>query len=133
MKSLTFTFAHKLALACILILLLVWAQKVLAVPSLIPESGKIGTGTECDFNTGKIGFVCFKEYIKYLLALVFGFTGIFFLMMIVFSGYQIALGTVTGNKEKGKEMLKGAIVGFIISALSLAIVSFFLAAGSGSL
>lgn len=93
-------------------------------PSLIPASG--GTAG-CNFVTGDISASCIPDYIRYLLQIIFMFIGAFFLLMIIIAGYQIAIGSAIGDKEAGKNRLKMAIVGFIISALSFFIVDFFIA------
>ncbi|PIR48655.1 hypothetical protein COU80_03030 [Candidatus Peregrinibacteria bacterium CG10_big_fil_rev_8_21_14_0_10_55_24] len=98
-------------------------------PSLIPSSGTIGS---CNFLTGDIHASCVVEYLQYLIGLIFMFIGAFFLLMIIVAGYQIAIGSFTGQKEAGFERLRWAIIGFMISALSFAIISFVIGALSGT-
>jgi len=98
-------------------------------PSLIPPAGTISS---CDFQSGRFGAECIIEYLQYIIALVFMFIGAFFLIMIIIAGYQYALGSIVGSKEAGRERLKWAITGFIVSALSFAIISFIVGALSGT-
>ncbi|MCF7844696.1 MAG: hypothetical protein K9M03_02615 [Kiritimatiellales bacterium] len=91
--------------------------------TLIPDN--VGA---CDFKNGDVNAECIKDYIGYLIGVLFALIGAFFFIMILVSGYQIAIGTVVGEKEKGKEKLKWAIVGFIISALAFFIVNLFVSA-----
>ncbi|MBU0767028.1 hypothetical protein KKF55_04610 [Patescibacteria group bacterium] len=91
--------------------------------TLVPDSYE-----SCNFKDGIIHANCIPEYIEYLIKIIFSLIGAFFFVMIIIAGYQIAIGTVVGEKEKGKEKLKWAIFGFVISALSFFIVQFFISA-----
>ena len=93
--------------------------------SLIPEDGAI-PGGDCNLITGDLHATCIPDYLQYLIGVFFTFIGVFFFIMIVFAGYQIALGSAFGDKEAGKNKLKNAIFGFIISALSFFIIKFVL-------
>lgn len=97
-------------------------------PALIPESGKIFGDASCDFTTGEFGFHCFPLYTAYLIQVLFAMTGGFFLTQLLFAGYQIAFGPVTGDKEKGKERIKAAILGISICVLAFLIVDFIASA-----
>lgn len=97
--------------------------------SLIPSSGQVGS---CNFITGGIHAWCIPDYIAYLLGIIFMFIGAIFLLMIVVSGYQIALGSVTGDKESGRKKLVTAIIGFIISAFSFFIIDWVVCTIAGT-
>jgi len=60
------------------------------------------------------------------------FIGAIFFLMIVVSGYQIALGSVTGDKEAGRKKLMTSILGFIISAFSFFIIDWVVCTIAGS-
>lgn len=92
-------------------------------PALIPPDGELG-GSDCSFYTGVFGFHCFPIYVAYLIQTLFGLTGGFFLTNIIFAGFQIAYSPVTGDKDKGKERLRTAILGFAICVLAFLIVDF---------
>ncbi|TSC57625.1 MAG: Uncharacterized protein Greene041619_1053 [Candidatus Peregrinibacteria bacterium Greene0416_19] len=93
-------------------------------PALIPPSGRIGN---CSFITGEFHFPCIPLYLAYLIQLFFGFTGAIFLAQIIWAGYLIAFGAVTGDKEAGKKRLTSAIIGFIVSVLAFVIVDLVVA------
>ena len=119
--------------------LLTLPARVLAqTPSLFPDGGIIsgfgfisGGDIDCDFNTGVIDAECIPVFIAHIIKFIFGFTGAFFLLMIIWSGYQIALGGVTQDKEKGKNRLIFAIVGFIICTLTFFIIDFIVSTVAG--
>lgn len=117
---------HIYTLACGLLCPVV--TYAVAGPTEVPTTLIPDHYQSCDFANGIIGTNCIPEYIGYLIKLLFALIGAFFLLAILFAGYQIAIGTVVGEKEKGKERLKWAIVGFIVSALAFFIVQFFISA-----
>lgn len=96
-------------------------------PSLIPEDGVPG----CDFDTGVIHAECIPMYLSYLIKTIFGLTGAFFLLMIIWSGYQFALKGITQDDTGAKERLKNAITGFIVCALSFFIIDFIISTLAG--
>jgi len=95
--------------------------------TLIPSSGRLGT---CNFRTGTIHADCIPEYIGYLIEILFMLIGAFFFIMILLSGYQIAIGSLAGGEglSAGLQRLKWAILGFMISAFSFFIIAFFISA-----
>ncbi|MDP6527814.1 MAG: hypothetical protein QF858_02955 [Candidatus Pacebacteria bacterium] len=113
----------------IILLLSILAPLSARAQSLIPSSGKVGS---CNFATGGIHAWCIPDYIAYLLGIIFMFIGAIFFLMIVISGYQIALGSVTGDKEGGRKKLITAIIGFIISAFSFFIIDWVVCTIAGT-
>lgn len=106
-----------------LIIALALAAPLLAsAQELIPGSGKIGLA--CNFIDGEFGFECIPLYIAYLVQLVFGASAGFALIEIIKSGYQIAMGGLTGNKEAGKNRLTWALIGLAVCVLSFVIVDY---------
>ena len=92
--------------------------------TLIPDSGTLGAS--CNFITGDMDFGCIPIYVGYLVEVLFAFTGGFALMEIVKSGFQIAAGGLTGDKERGKQRLTWALIGLGVSLLSFAIVDYII-------
>lgn len=76
----------------------------------------------CDFPRGDIQFQCFPNYVAFLVKTVFGFIGTICLLQIMFAGYEIAKGSLEGDKEGGKKRLRNALVGFVFSLLCFAVV-----------
>jgi hypothetical protein len=101
-------------------------QAAHALPSsLIPEEGSIG---ECNFVTGELGFQCVPIFIAYVVEWMFAAIGTWAVIMMVYAGYEIALGgALGGTSDKGKQRLTWAIVGLIASLLSFAILNFVIA------
>ncbi len=97
--------------------------------SLIPKSGQVGS---CNFITGGIHAWCIPDYIAYLLGVIFMFIGAIFLLMIVVSGYKIALSSIGGDKTAGYGTLKMAVLGFIISAFSFFIIDWVVCTIAGT-
>ncbi len=79
---------------------------------------------ECNFTTGRFGADCIPLYIAHLITLIFGLVGIFFIINIMYAGYQIAFGNIpgVGDKEAGKNRLLWSIIGFLVTACSFLIL-----------
>ena len=82
----------------------------------------------CEFVTGRFSAACIPNFIAHLIQIVFGLVGIFFLLNIMYAGYQIAIGGVPGigDREKGKNRLTWSIIGFIVTACSFLIMDMVL-------
>lgn len=86
----------------------------------------IGPGVPCadKFTSGQITADCIPQYIAYLIQQVFALTGALCLIMLIVGGYQWALGSIAGGKDKAKATLLWAITGMILSTLSFFIIDF---------
>ncbi len=84
-------------------------QVLLAAPSVLDPN--IG----CDFGTGKLSSACIPMFIGHLVQIIFGGIGMFFILNVMFAGYQLAYGSVTGDKGAGKDRLQWSIIGLIVS------------------
>lgn len=79
----------------------------------------------CSFDTGQINAGCVPAFLAHIIQFVFGLSGAFAVIMIVISGYQIALAKVFNrDRSEGFTRLRVAIVGFILCACSWFIVDF---------
>ncbi len=81
-------------------------------------------------TTGKISVQCIPAFLAHIAKVIFGMTGGFALLMIMFAGYKIALGALTGDREGGKQQLKWAIIGFLVCAFCFFIIDFFIRAAT---
>lgn len=88
-------------------------------PELIPASGNLGPG--CDFITGDLHFHCVPLYLAYLIKLVFGATGGFFMIQMIRGGFELAFSGF-GDRETAKNRIKNAIMGLAVCILSFLIV-----------
>jgi len=89
-------------------------------PHLIPTSGTIGG---CSFITGQFTWGCIPLYIGYLIQTVFSFIGTLCLIQIIWAGYEMAIGSVSGDKEAGKNRLQRALMGLAFSLFVYLIVN----------
>jgi hypothetical protein len=95
-------------------------------PSIITED------SGCDFVTGQIEASCVPEFIAHVIQTVFTFTGGICFILILISGYRLLVSVVTGgDKTQGMEMLRWAVVGFVVSALTFFIIDFVISSIAG--
>lgn len=91
-----------------------------ALPALI-TNGIAG----CDFQTGQLTVYCIPNFIAHVIQIVFSLLGLFFLLNVMFAGYEIAMGSATGSgKEAGIRRLQWAIIGFSVSVCAFLIIDF---------
>jgi len=104
-------------------------EQVIAAPSdtLIPR----GSVSGCDFFAGfktaidsGQGFKCILVFLGNFAKFILGFTGTICLILVMIGGYQIAIGSVVGDKEQGKNRVIWALVGLVVCILAYAIVNF---------
>ena len=102
------------------LLLIAQAVSAQALPGVIAKPGVIdprgADAIECNFTTGKLPPACIPLFIGHLIELVFGLVSIFFILNVIFAGYQLAIGAWSGEKSKGKDRLIWSIIGLIICA-----------------
>ncbi len=104
------------------------AWMVLWVPSsaMAQMISLFGDDVPCKekFQTGNVTADCVPLYIAYVIKQVFSFTGAVCLIVIMLGGFQYALGTVAGGKDKARATIQYGIIGMIVSALAFFILSF---------
>lgn len=88
-------------------------------PHLIPTDGTIAG---CSFVTGNFTWACIPMYVAYLIQTVFGFIGTLCLIQIIWAGYEIAIRSLSGDKEAGKNRLFRALMGLAFSLFVYLIV-----------
>ena len=70
---------------------------------------------------------CIPSFIGHLIEFVYGFVGIFFILNVMYAGYELALGYMgEGDKGKGKDRLKWSIIGLIVATCSFLILDMVL-------
>ena len=80
----------------------------------------------CDFSTGKITPACVPQFIGHLIEIVFGLVSSFFIINVMYAGYEIAMGAYTGGSENGKVRLRMSIIGLIVCASAFLILDVIL-------
>jgi hypothetical protein len=104
----------------------------LAYPWLVQAQSIISSSSTCNFTTGKFHADCIPAFIGEIIQFFFGLTGLIALLIIIVSGYQVALAKVMGqDTSEGYSRLRAAIIGFIICALSWYIVDFLISIFAG--
>lgn len=79
----------------------------------------------CDFVGGQVTAGCVPALLAHVVKFIFGLAGAFALIMIMISGYQIALAKAMGrDRSEGVTRLRVAIIGFIMCAFSWFIIDF---------
>ncbi len=77
----------------------------------------------CNFQTGALTASCIPLFIAHIVQFIFMLIGTFFLMNIMFGGYQITLSAVQGSdRSKGINRVIWSIVGFLVAACSFIIM-----------
>lgn len=91
------------------------------------QQGVIATGiTGCNFSTGRLRAACIPNFIAYLVQFLFSLLGMFFLLNVIFAGYEIAVSGVTGDKESGKKRLMWSVIGLIVAICAFVILDLVL-------
>ena len=81
----------------------------------------------CDFLTGRITSDCIPSFIAHLIQILFSLIGIFFLVNVMYAGYEIAIGAATGGgREAGLRRLQWAIIGLAVCICSFLILDLVL-------
>ncbi len=100
-----------------------------AVPVRAQEFALIADGIEgCDFVTGILDSSCIPNFIAFLVKMIFGATGMIFMINVMIGGYQLAISGVTEDKASGKNRIMYSILGFIVCACAFLIVDFIVSA-----
>ncbi|MBP9750759.1 MAG: hypothetical protein KBC95_02830 [Candidatus Peribacteraceae bacterium] len=123
MFSLTHTHGRRMMIALGLLAALV------AAPAHAQDFALITEGIEgCDFVTGILDVTCIPNFIGFLVKMIFGATGMIFMVNVMVGGYQLAISGVTEDKASGKNRIMYSIIGFIVCACSFLIVDFVISA-----
>jgi hypothetical protein len=77
----------------------------------------------CDFKTGRLSASCIPIFIGHVIEYIFGLIGFFFIINVMYAGYQIAFGGAGIVEDgAGKQRLKWSIIGFVVTACSFLIL-----------
>ena len=98
-----------------------------SIASAQPINGVIQAGIQgCDFTTGRLASSCIPNFVAHLIAFIFSLLGVFFLANVMYGGYEIALGGITGDKESGKRRLTWSVIGLIVAICAFIILDLVL-------
>jgi hypothetical protein len=110
-----------LSLALLALPTVALAQFNIANPELIPASGSLGPG--CDVVTGDLHFHCVPLYLAYIIQMIFGFTAMICLFMILRAGFEMAFSGF-GDRESAKKRIQNALLGLAVCVFAFLIVDF---------
>lgn len=82
----------------------------------------VGGLNGCDFYTGKLQPQCVPVFIGHIIQTVFSVLSVMFLLNVLFAGYQIAMGSWSGEKAAGKDRLTWSIIGLVVSTCAFLII-----------
>ncbi len=87
-----------------------------------------GVGADCKnkLRNGNVSFDDIPAIIQTATSILLGLTGTISMLMVILGGFKYALGSVEGDKTKGKEAVIYGIAGFAVSALAWFIVKLVL-------
>ena len=105
------------------------ARESIAVPGafIVKPNDFLG----CAIKTGDIKLWMIAFYIRYLLEFVIGLVGLISVGGVIYGGYFYLFSGITEDKEKGKNAIKNAIIGIVLSLSAWAIVNIVMALVTG--
>ena len=92
---------------------------------LVPASGALGPValSSCNFATGDLHFHCIPLYVGYLVKVLLGFAGGFFIFGMILAGYKYMFGSITAQgTEAGKKEIIARVIGLAVIVLSYLLV-----------
>jgi hypothetical protein len=85
----------------------------------------------CAIKSGRISLAMIPYFVTYLVNFLLGMAGSISVLFVVLGGYRYVLGGLTEDKEKGKQTIMYALMGFGLSILAWAIVNIVIGAVTG--
>lgn len=85
----------------------------------------------CAINSGRITLAMIPYFITYFSNFLLGMAGLIAVLFVVLGGYRYVIGGLTEDKEKGKQTIMHALMGFGLSLLAWAIVNIVMGAVTG--
>lgn len=122
MRNILFALRFKLIMGCMLMLMMctpLFASAQVAGLSIIPKGWESG---DCNITNGKMIAACIPWLIGYIIGFIFNLISAFFILNVIYAGYQMALGSWTGEKSEGKDRLTWSIIGLVISVCAYLIL-----------
>jgi hypothetical protein len=78
----------------------------------------------CNFGTGALTAGCIPAFIAHIIQFIFMLIGVFFLLNVMFAGYQIAIASINGkDRSTGYNRIIWSIIGFLVAACSFVIMN----------
>lgn len=80
----------------------------------------------CAVKSGNIKFWMVPFYARHVLSFLLGIAGLISVLMIIVGAYYYIAGGISEDKEKGKNVIKFALGGLVLTTLAWIIVNFIL-------
>jgi len=80
----------------------------------------------CGIKSGNIKFWMVPYYARHILSFLLGIAGLISVLMIIVGAYYYIAGGISEDKEKGKNVIKFALGGLVLTTLAWIIVNFIL-------
>ena len=77
----------------------------------------------CAIKAGDFHLFMVPYMIRYFVEVIIQLSGLVCTLFIVIGAYQYLVGSVTENKQKGKDTIKNALIGLVITLLAWIIVN----------
>jgi len=77
----------------------------------------------CAIKSGRFHLFMVPYMIRYFVEVIIQLSGLVCTLFIVIGAYQYLIGSVTENKQKGKDTIKNALIGLVITLLAWIIVN----------
>lgn len=88
------------------------------------QNGYRTTILGCAVKTGRIELWMIPYYITYSVQFILTIAGTICVLFILIGGYYYIFGGISDDKEKGKNTIKYAIIGFIVVLMAWILVNF---------
>lgn len=88
------------------------------------DRGKLFDALGCAIKFGKVRLFMVPFFVTYLIQFLLQIAGLIAVLFVVIGGYQYIVGGLIEEKEKGKNTLKHALIGFVVALLAWIIVNF---------
>lgn len=104
-----------------------WALAGLLIPVVTHAQFSILTQEGgCDYVSGQIKAKCVPILIGHLVQVIFSLIGVFFLLNVIYAGYEMMIGAVRGDTSGGKDRLFYSIGGFVAAACAFLVIDLVL-------
>lgn len=80
----------------------------------------------CNWQTGRLEAKCIPIFIGHLVTVLFSLISVFFVINVMYAGYQIAMGAWSGENTAGKDRLRNSVLGLIVSVCCYLILDLIL-------
>ncbi|MBT4917639.1 hypothetical protein HN709_04415 [Candidatus Peregrinibacteria bacterium] len=101
---------------------------------MIDPLNKIASYTDilaCGIKTGNIPLWMVPFYLRWILEFIIGLAGLASVAGLVVGGYMYMFGGLSSEKDKGKNAIKNAVIGLVLTLTAWAIVNVVLSLVTG--